>query len=680
MTDYITVPVSNIPDNLVYEGSNYGEKNTATAYYTDADKMRFVDGKPQVLGGSQAVTLLTTDRNAVTSFGAASGTPNSTFKYSYNGTNYAIVGTNRAVFAWNRDTNAVFNITPLTGSTTAIANSLATQFDTLGTNPIATTNGSSTVTVTHSSHGLRTGDSITIAGVPGAINNIPAAQLNATHTVTVLTTSTYTVTVATSANATGSGGGAAVTVGTGRIRVTHAAHGFSANLKVKLAGAADTGGILAANINTEFVIRAVTTNTFDVYASTNATSSVSSGGGASTTDEIQICATGANINNERIWSFGLFNDYLILCPGKQGKIYEWLGVTTTAATQVSGSPAENDWIFERNGRIVSLGCTVNGGAYAANNVRACKVADRTTWTPGVASGFEDRKEGVDSWIASSTAGGVDILFSNNNKVFYFEDVGGSDSYKYTDITANTGLIAPKAAIEINGTCYFVGEDNIYRIVGTNAEPLPNNLLRDWIFKNLDRDFSYRTWLEYRELHNELHVHFYHDSYFGMAYVIHNLQRGNWINGTYNRSAAFNDAPNYFGFNSSGTLYTHETGFTHDSFLGDIACPYIDTNFRAIGDSSNRVLLKGMEPDSIATGNIAVYVFGKDRAQQAATQYQDEFNGDAWYITNTQQKLEYRIKTRYWKYRFAATSSYDTPNNAFFRLSGWKEFIKPAGKR
>lgn len=81
---------------------------------------------------------------------------------------------------------------------------------TLGANPIATTNLSSVVTITHAAHGLATGAVVTLSGVPGAINNIPASELNASHVITVTGANTYTITVTSAANATGSGGGGAV--------------------------------------------------------------------------------------------------------------------------------------------------------------------------------------------------------------------------------------------------------------------------------------------------------------------------------------------------------------------------------------------------------------------------------------------------------------------------------------
>ena len=79
---------------------------------------------------------------------------------------------------------------------------------TLGSNPVATTNGSTTVTVTHTSHGLSVGDSVKFAGST-AINGV---TLNGIYTVTsVPNANSYTVTAGQTASGSSSGGGASMT-------------------------------------------------------------------------------------------------------------------------------------------------------------------------------------------------------------------------------------------------------------------------------------------------------------------------------------------------------------------------------------------------------------------------------------------------------------------------------------
>jgi hypothetical protein len=56
-----------------------------------------------------------------------------------------------------------------------------------------------------------------------------------------------------------------VTNGDNTIQVTYTAHGLAVNDKIRLSGATDTGGILAAAINKEHVVtEIVNANTFEI--------------------------------------------------------------------------------------------------------------------------------------------------------------------------------------------------------------------------------------------------------------------------------------------------------------------------------------------------------------------------------------------------------------------------------
>jgi len=68
------------------------------------------------------------------------------------------------------------------------------------------------VTVLHPSHGMASGSNVTLSGFDGGYN-IPAANINATHTIGNVLTDTYTITVGNTATST-------VTVGSGNIKAT----------------------------------------------------------------------------------------------------------------------------------------------------------------------------------------------------------------------------------------------------------------------------------------------------------------------------------------------------------------------------------------------------------------------------------------------------------------------------
>ena len=73
-------------------------------------------------------------------------------------------------------------------------------------NSIHTSNGSTTVTIKHSQHGHKVGDTVNVAGAV-ATNGVPASEINQNQTITAVSLNQYQFAVSTSATATGFGGG-----------------------------------------------------------------------------------------------------------------------------------------------------------------------------------------------------------------------------------------------------------------------------------------------------------------------------------------------------------------------------------------------------------------------------------------------------------------------------------------
>ena len=168
----------------------------------------------------------------------------------------------------------------------------------LGANPFVVTNGSATITVTHTSHGLAVGDRIQYSGssAVGGItpNGVDMAILS------VPDANSYTVAFTSAASSGATGGGSSVTFkvnaitqdlpdnpfavsnGSATITVTHTSHGLSVGHKVTFTGSAAIGGITPNAV--EMAVTGVTdANTYTVSFTSNATSTASGVGGTSVT-------------------------------------------------------------------------------------------------------------------------------------------------------------------------------------------------------------------------------------------------------------------------------------------------------------------------------------------------------------------------------------------------------------
>ena len=165
------------------ETTDYGNSGG----YFDCNLVRFHQGRPQTIGGWQRFTTQ-----------QALGTFRSLFPFStLDGSRYYGAGTNLKYYLVVAPT--LTDITPIRRTVT------------LGSNPFATTTGSTTITVTDTANEAVLNDFVTFSGATGPISGIPASEFNQEHQITaILTDNTYTISVTTAAAGVTTGGGASV--------------------------------------------------------------------------------------------------------------------------------------------------------------------------------------------------------------------------------------------------------------------------------------------------------------------------------------------------------------------------------------------------------------------------------------------------------------------------------------
>ena len=167
------------------ENTRYASEN---GWY-ECDKIRFRQGTPEKVGGWRRI-----------SSNFFLGVCRSLWNWvTLNGRNLMGVGTHLKFYV--EEGGQYYDATPIRLTATL-------------TNPFTATNGSSVITVAHTSHGAQTGDFVTFSGATGLGGNVTSAVLNKEYQVTVTGANSYTITAAVTANATdaaGSPGGGTVT-------------------------------------------------------------------------------------------------------------------------------------------------------------------------------------------------------------------------------------------------------------------------------------------------------------------------------------------------------------------------------------------------------------------------------------------------------------------------------------
>ena len=162
-------------------------KYTNEAGWSDCDKVRFRQGYPEKIGGWT--------RHGSNTFTGVCRSLHQWISLAF--VKYTGLGTN-VKFMVETGQN-YYDVTPLRTTVT------------LGANPITTANTSTSVTIAHTAHGATLGSYVTLSGVSGTINNVPASDLNKEHAITeIVDADSYKVVVATTANGNGAGGGSSV--------------------------------------------------------------------------------------------------------------------------------------------------------------------------------------------------------------------------------------------------------------------------------------------------------------------------------------------------------------------------------------------------------------------------------------------------------------------------------------
>ena len=162
-------------------------KYSNEAGWNDCDKVRFRQGYPEKIGGWT--------RHGTNTFTGVCRSLHQWFSLGF--VRYTGLGTN--VKFMIEEGQTYYDVTPIRLTAT------------LGSNPITTVNTSTSVTVAHTAHGATLGSYVTLSGVSGTTNNVPASDLNKEHVITeIVNDNSYKVVVATTANGDGAGGGSSV--------------------------------------------------------------------------------------------------------------------------------------------------------------------------------------------------------------------------------------------------------------------------------------------------------------------------------------------------------------------------------------------------------------------------------------------------------------------------------------
>ena len=509
----------------------------------DCDLVRFQNSFPQSIGGWAKYSL-----------NAFLGTCRELINWVIlSGENYLGVGTNLKFYI---ESGLVFNdITPLRRTVVLSGAFVAT-------------NGSTTITVTDTSHGAVTNDFVTFSGAVSLGGNITATILNKEYQITVTNSNTYTITASIAANASDTGtGGASIT----------AAYQINTGLNVQVLGTGWGAGSWGRG-----------------------------GWGSATT----VTAAGTL----RLWTSDNFGEDLLFNVRDAG-VYFWdasnalsvRGVTLASVSTDVQTPtiATQVLVSDNDRHVVAFGA--NNYLDSSNTlvttqdpllIKFSDQEDYTVWTPTATNTAGDLRLGSGTHIIRAIETKREILVWTDIALYSMQFIGPPYTFGITMVANSITAMGFNCFAAVDDIVMWMGIGKFYIFSGSTQElqcPLKN-----YIFTDLNIGESDKVYASVNSEFNEV-TWFYPtaDSTENNAYVTFNYVERAWTYGSMARTAWIDRGTSTYPIAASpdGYLYNHEYGM--DDGSTSPATPlnaYIESSPFDIGEGDNFVFVRRIIPD------------------------------------------------------------------------------------
>jgi len=542
-----------------------------------------------------------------------------------------------------------YDITPLRVTTSA------------GDVTFSATNGSSTITVTDTSHGAVTGDFVTFSGAATLGGLVTADVLNQEYQILLVTSANaYTITAkdtsgsTVTANASDSGNGGSSVVGAYQINVG-----------------------------------------LDVYVE-------SSGWGAGTWGAGTWGSSTAitSSNQLRLWSHDNFGEDLIMNV-RAGGIYYFdisaatLGTTrATPLTSLSGANlaptiALQTLVSDIDRHVICFGADPISGSSRTGAVDPMFIAwsdqeNAAQWEPLSTNTAGSFRLSAGSQIIGAIRARQETLVWTDTSLYSMTFVGQPFTFGVNLVNEGVGLIGPNAAVNTPKGIFWMDKKGFYTYNGT-VQDIPCTV-QDYVFSNLNEGQAFQVF-------GFLNKEFDEVGWFYCAagettiskYVVFNYEDSVWSIGELNRTSWVDegifDAPiGSYTTSDVGYLYNHETGNDADGSPMDNV--YIESSDFALGNGEEFQAINKIIPDIKFTGSggsgQTVNVVLKQRNYPGESLSTDSTNT----CTATTTKIDTRLRARQAALRIESDDdgSLGVRSGVGFRVGAMRMDVRPNGRR
>ena len=466
------------------------------------DNVRFRYGSPEKIGGwAQLGSVEMTGRNtAIHHFVNTSGIK------------YAALGTSSILYAYSG--GIFYDIHPIKSTTTL-------------TSAFTTTNGSATVTVTFASaHNMNKGDIILCDNFSSITNsNFGSGDFDDVKFMVASIPTDTTITITMSSNESGSGASTS-----GGIRVKHY---YPVGPAVETAttgwGLGSWGGqaqgqftsTLSSSINASVTSLTMASSTSFASSGTvqigtelitytgnsggtlsgltrgaNGTTAATHSSGATVTDASNYfswnaAASGDIVTAPGLWSLDNFGNKLIATING-GESFEWdsnpTGANNTRATIISGAPTASAFslVSTPDRHLIFFGTETTIGTSSTQDpmfIRFSSQENINTYAPSATNTAGTQRLADGSKIVGAIRVRDAIYIWTDTALFIMRFVGPPFTFSFQQVGTNCGLIGQNAAVEVDGTAYWMSENGFFRYTG-KLESLPC-LVEDHVYDDIN---------------------------------------------------------------------------------------------------------------------------------------------------------------------------------------------------
>ena len=606
--------------------------------FFDGDKIRFRMGFPEKIGGWEKYS-------ANQYLGSARRLHN---WIGLDSSNFLGIGTHLKYYI---EEGTTFNdITPIRQTTSA------------GDVTFSASNGSTTITVTDTSHGAVENDFVTFSGATSLGGVITATVLNKEYQiVSILDANRYTVTSAVAANSSDTGNGGSSVVGTYQVNVgldqVIGGTGFGAGTWGGVTNGAlqttiNEGGTFS-NSDTTLTVTSgtdISNNDFilidsEILQVTNvATNDLTVTRGQSGTDAdthadgatVFLIEGNANSDNDyvgwgdaatvsvttqiRLWSHDNFGEDLILNI-RDGELFYWdkslglagRGVELSATSTFSGEKsvprvAKQVLVSDIDRHVIAFGCdSVGSSSDPRGNgvqdpllIRFSSQENPVDWFPTTTNTAGDLRLGAGSTFVQAVETKREILVFTDKSLHSMRFIGPPFTFGISQLASNITIMSSASAIATEDVVYWMGIDNFYVHAGQTAQ-LPCTV-KDKVF--LDFNLAQRDKVV-SGINSEFgEVWWFYpsaDSSECNKYVVWNYNEKVWYYGSLTRTAWLDRGIRNFPIAAGGGyIFNHELGFDDD---GSAMTSFVETSPMDMGDGEKFAFIRRVIPDLTFTGSV-----------------------------------------------------------------------------